>query len=94
MRELKPCEKPVYLHFMLGGPLDGQVHGAMQRFIAMRMRETSHVPGSAATLVNVDYKANDEEPEEIDASEIAMAIPCSDEYVEPVYFRINMEYQK
>jgi len=82
---LSPIERAAYLHHMIGGPCDGEVLGSDHCYETLTWQ-------AADSFKLADYvRYGDIEPCDPGGVE---RISCTDDYVEPVYFRVNMRYKE
>lgn len=76
LTELKPCERAVYLHHLISGPLDGRIVPSSHHY-------EWYEEGRAR------YIDSGQEPVPCDPGGW-QAINCTDEYAEPVFLRVTM----
>lgn len=79
MNELKPCESVVYLHYLIGGPRDGDIVPSAHRYETYEsMSEIYYDTGDEAEPVESNWEA----------------LNCTKEYREFVYLKVTMKNER
>jgi hypothetical protein len=79
MSELAPYERATYVHCLFGGPHDGERHPAGHCYSMLSM--------------SGDLYRQVSEPVPMEQPPGLHVLNCTDDYMEPVFYRVEMKYE-